>query len=353
MFLKKCLIAKQFLLALCMLFCVQFVFGIDWQEQTDYAKGPLYGKNLYLPYLIHYNFPSLQAKAGQQGDFNYHISTYFVQDVRYVENNPLPKAGLRTYDKENIERDYESIVGELGVSFNPLRELQIGMDMRLIAYFGGFWDPFVEGFHRVFGFPNGGREYFLYNQLYINIPNDSGISFFLDENTLSFGDIDLWGKWTFFEIPRLSLAVLGAGKIPSGKLNALSGSGYPDLAFGILSDIRTLWYLTVYAQAGLVLPFNMASYPMFNGLAGAEFHPWKSFSFNLQLNIKTSPISGGFDNYYFLPQTNLLIGFIVQPKARTHHNFKWQFYFEEDPFTYQGTDITFNLMFSHTLNYRQ
>jgi hypothetical protein len=336
---------KPFFAVLCMLLCVQFVFGSEeTDEQKDYAKGPLYGKNLYVPYLIHYNFPSLSARAGEQGDFRYHVSSYFVHDARYAEYNPFPPAGVRTYDKINVLRDYESIVGELGISFNPLRELQVGMEMRLIAYYNGFLDPFVESFHDAFGFRNGGRESFLQNQLYINIHNDNGIPLFLDKNVVSFGDIDLWSKWTFFESPRVSLAFLGAFKLPTGRLDALSGSGYPDLGLGILSDIRVLWYLTLYAQAGVVLPFNTKSYPMFNGLAGAEIHPWEIFSFNLQMNIKTPPISG---HAYSLPQTNILVGFTV-----THRNFKWQFYFEEDTFTWQGTDITFNVMFSHLIPLR-
>lgn len=336
---------------LCLLLCARFVFGIESPEQTDYAKGPLFGKTMYVPFLIHYTFPSLPASAGEQWDFNYHVSAYLVQDIYYIENKPLPESGGRSYDKANVERDYESTIGELGLSFNPLRELQVGMDMRLIAYYRGFGDPFLEGFHGAFGFPNGGREFFLQNQLYINIPNNSGVSLFLDEPVVSFGDIDLWTKWTFFEIPRLSLALLGAGKIPSGRLNTLSGSNYPDLALGILSDIRALWWLSVYAQAGLVVPFDMKSYPMFNGLAGVEFSPWDFLSFNLQMNLKTSPISGGYENHYFQPQINILAGFIFRYKAPSRQIFTWQFYLEEDTFTHQGADITFNLMFIHSLNF--
>jgi hypothetical protein len=339
------------LITLCMLLCVQAVFGIDLpDEQRDYAKGPLYGKNLYVPYLVHYTFPSLPARSGEQFDLRYHVSTYFVQDVHYVKRNPFPKSGVRTYDKENIERDYESTVIEGGVSFNPRRDVQIGMDMRLIAYYRGFGDPIVEGFHGIFGFPNGGRESFLQNQLYINFPEDNGISFFLDENAVSFGDIDLWSKWTFFEIPRLSLAVLGAFKVPSGRLKALSGSGYPDLGIGMLSDIRAWWFLSLYAQAGVVLPFTTKAAPMFNGLAGVEIHPWDSFSFNIQMNIKSPPFYSSA--YYSRPQTNLLVGFTARTKSRglKSGDFSWQFYFEEDPFTYQGADITFNIMFSHTLH---
>ena len=63
------------------------------------------------------------------------------------------------------------------------------------------------------------------------------------------------------------------------------------------------------------------------------------FSLNLQMNFKTGHVPGA------LPQTDILAGFTVK-----HKNFRWQFYLEEDAFTFQGADITFSFMFSHTLN---
>jgi hypothetical protein len=75
------------------------------------------------------------------------------------------------------------------------------------------------------------------------------------------------------------------------------------------------------------------------------------------MNIKTSPISdstsdityskilGKRTGQYSLPQTNILLGFVMR-----HKGFRWQFYFEEDAITNQGTDITFNVTFSHTIN---
>ena len=282
------------------------------------------------------------------------MSKYYIQEARYKWNNDYPHSTVvRYYDKGNVERDYESWVGELGVSYAFPRNLETGLDMRVLSYYGGVLDSALEGFHAAFGFPNGAREYFLRNQVYVNIPTNNGITLFLDKPAVSFGDMDLWGKWTFFQNSRISLAGLGAFKLPTGTLKNLSGSGYPDLALGVISDIRALRMLTVYVQAGLVLPFNMKSYPMFNGMAGLELHPWKFLSFNLQMNIKSSPISNDIPaerifsssvKQYSLPQTNILAGFIVR-----HKNFKWQFYAEEDALTGQGADITFNLMFTHNL----
>jgi hypothetical protein len=223
----------------------------------------------------------------------------------------------------------------------------------MISYYGGFLDSFIENFHKILGFPNGSRNYYEQNQIYIHIPTDNGITLYLDKPTMAFGDMDLWGKWTFHETRRVSLAALGAFKIPTGRLQTLSGSNYPDIGLGFLSDVRLNRFFTFYGQAGMVFPLNMKSYPMFNGLLGLELHPWKFLSFSLQMNIKTSPISndipwnwnGIFGTHlhaYSLPQMNILLGFIVKAG-----NFRWQIYFEEDAVTNQGTDLTFNLMLTH------
>ena len=319
---------------------------------ANFSKGPLYGKNLFVPYLIHYNFPSLPAKSAEQYELQYHLSLYYVNDVNYANNDYTLYDGMeRAYSTDNISRDYESCAAEIGLAYTIIKQLQIGVDMRMYSYYGGFLDSIIEWFHGIFGFPNGGREFFLQNQMYINIPNDNGITIHLDKPTVSFGDIDIWGKWTFLENNRLSLGLLGAFKLPTGKLSSLSGSGYPDAALGLLLDFRAARWITLFAQAGAVFPFNK-SYVMFNGMAGLEIHPWPFLSFNMQMNIKTSPISNARSNAdnntyfrnYALPQTNILAGVVMR-----HKSFRWQLYFEEDAFTFQGTDITFNISFSHTI----
>ena len=316
------------------------------------SKGPLLGKNLFIPFLLHYNFPSLPASSGERYDLQYHLSLYYTNDVDYADNDGSWHKVKRDYIRGNIARDYESLAVELGLAYNFLKQLQVGIDMRMYSYYGGFLDIIIETFHGIFGFPNAGREFFLQNKLYINIPNDNGITMFLDQPAVSFGDIDLWGKWTFFENGRVSLGILGAFKLPTGRLAALSGSDYPDAAIGLLLDFRALQYITLFAQAGAVFPFNK-SYTMFNGMAGLEFHPWKLWSIIAQMNFKTSPISnsewnsahGAYFRDYSLMQGNFLLGAVYR-----NRNFRLQFYLEEDAINHQGTDITFNITFSRTIN---
>ena len=353
---KKFTIILIFVLQL----CAANIFAED-SSSPDFSKGPLFGKNLYIPFLIHYNFPSLPAKSGEQFELQYHLSLYYVQDDR-TRTDLLPPGygGPRQYDKTLVVRDYEGCVIETGVAYNILKEVQAGIDMRLFFYYGGFLDPVLESFHNFFGFSGGSREYFKQNQVYVNIPNDNGVKLYLDKKTVSIGDIDLWGRWTFLENRKLSLAALAALKLPTGDLQSLSGSGYPDAAAGLLLDFRAARFISLYTQAGIVVPFNGKSYPMFNGLLGVEFHPWKFLSFNVQMNIKTSPLSdsvvpfgwneewGTNFNQLSLPQTNVLGGVVIRI-----NKIRLQLYFEEDAIFNQGNDITFGLMFLHTIKIKK
>ncbi|GHV70835.1 hypothetical protein AGMMS49928_20160 [Spirochaetia bacterium] len=311
------------------------------EDDDDYSKGPLYGKDMYIPSLVHGSLPALPAKSGRQYDLQYHVSLYYVQDVKYFldeEYPELPESRERHYEKNSIGIDAESCVVEGAVTYNILNNIQAGINLRFISFYGGILDPAIEGFHDFFGFENGGREYFSQNQIYVDIPYGNGVSLYLDKESAAFGDIDLWGKWSFFEDDIFSLAAVTMLKIPSGRIENLSGSGYFDAGFGILSDIRLFWFLTLYAQAGAVIPVNDKATMMFNGLAGVGINPWKIFSINVQMNFKTGHVTDA------PPQTNILAGFTVKNK-----NFRWQFYFEEDAFTNQGADMTINFMFSHTL----
>lgn len=333
----------------------------------DYSKGPLYGKNMYIPYLIFYNFTSHSAKKGREWTFSYHISNYYINDCLILDFD-----GLWDYDEKrfkgnvsyNYGRDYESLVTEIGISFWWTNSIETGFEIRMYAYYGGFLDIFIEGFHKAFGFPNGSRDYLSHNNIFINIDNNNGYTLKLNSPSFGFGDIDLWIKWSFFENRFLSLALMGAFKIPSGKSIYLTGSDFPDFGLSLLCDIRPFWIIAFYFQAGIVIPINSFGlidgkrvYPMFNGLAGIEFSFTKHFSLLGQFNIKTSPMNGNFltlnnlnmiVEYLGSPQTNLVVGFKVQ-----YNDFIWQFYFEEDTFTNAGVDISFNFMFKQSIRFKR
>ena len=334
-----------FILILISLYGTGFADGFT----NDFSKGPLYGKNMYIPYLIHYHLPALPARSGRQYDLQFDLINYLAQDILiFIPDEAIIPPG-RNYNRNYIAIDYEVYAAELGISYNILDELQLGVNFRFFSFSGGFLDSFIESFHNLFDFPGGGREYIEQNRIHINIPNNNGLKLYLDKAAVSMGDTDLWGKWTFFENNTVSLAALSAFKVPTGALEKLSGSNYPDIALGLLFDWRIAAYCTLYTHAGLVVPFNGKSFPMFNGMFGAEIHPWELISFIVQMNIKTSPIAddtspGAIEYKLSLPQTNILGGLVVR-----FNKTRMQIYFEQDAFTYRGADITFGFMVSHTV----
>jgi hypothetical protein len=342
--------------ASCAAFLITLLTGAVFASPAgkDYAKGPLWGASMYIPYLIHYTFPTIGARADKAGSMQISSQLYYINDVEYEENQPFDKTH-RTYNKANISRDYESCVAELGFRYTFPALLTLGIDTRLVSYYGGFLDPVVEAVHSI-GFPGGGREYFKQDRLYINIPNDRGSSLFLDKPAVSLGDTALSLKWPFYQSDRIALALIGAFKLPTGQFAKLSGSGSPDAGASVSADFNLSRLFSLYTQAGLVLPFDLASYyPMFNGAVSLEFKAWKTTSLVLQMNIKTSSIKNNIlwswsteanpVYAYSLPQMDILFGAVFVKGGS-----RWQLNFEEDAITNQGPDITIGLRYSYTFH---
>lgn len=160
---------------------------VGMRFSSNYSKGPLTSKNMYIPYLIYYSPTGQRAAYGKKFTLEYHTSVYFVNDF-FPTNYSHDKDG-NYFITEGI--DYESLNVEIGASFYILKNLQVGLDTRIYTYYGGFLDNIVQGFHKLFGFPNGGRDWFAQNQVFINIPNKNNVNYHLTKQATSFGDIDL------------------------------------------------------------------------------------------------------------------------------------------------------------------
>jgi len=48
--------------------------------QQDWSKGPLVGKNWYLPFAIYYQYPGYRARSGDQSELQYHVGQYYTND---------------------------------------------------------------------------------------------------------------------------------------------------------------------------------------------------------------------------------------------------------------------------------
>ncbi len=325
------------------------VYAQTGSEDNTVPKGPLIGKNLYLPFAIYYTYPGFPAQPAEDGAAGSLVSVYYLNDIKTVGTEDI--FGNPVY---YTIQDYESMIIENSFFWQAAPLWQFGAAVRVQAFYVGFLDAPIEWFHQLFGFPNEGRSYIAMNQINIDVTNKNNVNIMLDHSAFAFGDMDIWVRWSFFSGREIYLAALAAVKLPTGALSGISAvsSGYPDLAFQFLADWHPLDLFSFYGQAGLTVPADSFwpgsesdPYPFFQGMICTEFHPDRTYSVILQINFKTRVLSGYELHFLFqqtdrlsLPQFNILIGIKWHIKGLL-----WQAYIEEDAITNQGADITFNL----------
>ena len=317
------------------------------------AKGPLWGKNYYVPFLPYYSFPGMEAAPGRKSDLSFNLSQYLVQDIV----TEFHQYGDTLIKERYI--DYEGYIFEPTVSFNPLDTLEIGLTTRFHVYYGGFLDPVFEAFHSLFSFPNGGRESYGQNDVFINLHTTSGMDFSLDEPTAAFGDTDLFVKWSFLHLKFMDLALFSAIKLPTGSIASVTGSGYGDVALSLLADFYITKWLAVYVQNGFTVPGQMllkntlSPEPIYSLLTSVEFILSRKISLIAQFRLCTSPIKEGVtvpENIthsvkLHKPMTDIQAGVVMDLSG-----YRLQMGFEEDAFTNNGADLIVNISLSKSFN---
>lgn len=308
------------------------------------VSGPLYGKNFYLPHLPVYSFPGFSPRSGRAGTMSFSQGYTGVNEIM-------------AYNVKERALDYESSILEGRFGYRILDNLLLGAESRLIFYYPGFMDPVIELWHRIFHFPNGGREFFPRGDIDIFIDNSTGRNMSLSGSSAFPGDTDLFCVWTFREGRALILALAGALKIPTGSFSRATGSGYPDAGVQILGEwlFHPRW--SVHLHQGFVLPGDLlfgalgegayAGRPQWQSFWGLEFRLQESLSLLLQFRVNSSPIASsrtvskplcGSIPLFTLIQNSLQLGF-----RKAWGDWSMQFYIEEDPFPHEGADILFSL----------
>ena len=228
---------------------------------------------------------------------------------------------------------------------------RLGITLRCYSYFGGFFDPLIEGFHSAFGLPNASREYFSHDETYISIENDRGLTIELDEPAILLGDTEIFGIWTFFTTSKVAWGMAWALELPTGSRGTPGGNGYTDLGVQLLYERVLGESFVLHLQQGIVVPGELIfgssesanPYIISQTLACIEWQFASRWSLLGQTRIHTSPISTRmplnhslFSNadQFELPVTALQMGF-----RRSYDSWNLQVYFEQDFLTHEGPDI--------------
>lgn len=314
------------------------------------ALGPLGGRNIYLLHMPWFSFPAEQAASRPYRSLVARSALYYVnefdtypfsstEDYFYSSDGKLSPA-----DQAKLAAmDYESTVWEIGVDWQAGRRIRLSADWRLHFLYGGFLDSIIEWWHSALRVNNAGREYFTQNMSRWNIQSESGFNYSGSGDSIAAGDLDVRAVWTFIQFQSFALAAGGAFKLPLGTRESGFGSKYPDMALEVLVDWRPWKRWAFYANAGIIFPFDGQAKIMGQCIPAVEFRISRGISLVLQMNLQSAAITSslsaihpdyGVVNLFSLPQTNIKVGF----KGR-HGRFEWQFYVEEDAFTWEGADI--------------
>jgi len=255
----------------------------------------------------------------------------------------------------DLELDSEGVAADLSarIGLNSRSEFIVGLQAS--GQYGGFLDPIINGFHNLFGFPNGGRE--------LRDPNETSFIVYQDHQTILETDDNLGSLYMTLE-PRLllfqdkrvgkffttmSLGLwsalplfvpdhpLAASKKESFKAGircylAVETGPYFLQASGSLAGTSTPRFLDSEDLDDLQVLFDFTIGRYFGEEVSAKF----------SVSGTTSPFHLGYERTDTFSAVFLLGGCL-----RTSPRDTLDFGFSEEFFTFAATDIGFHISWSH------
>jgi hypothetical protein len=111
--------------------------------------------------------------------------------------------------------------------------LEWGLEVPWVWHSGGFTDRFIDGFHDLFGFPDGGRDSAPRNRLDYRIDVAGSEPVRVREAGGHPGDVRGWVGYEVLRSTARRAALRGSVKLPTGRVRHLSGSEAADVSLAV------------------------------------------------------------------------------------------------------------------------
>ncbi|MGB9700211.1 MAG: DUF3187 family protein [Thermodesulfobacteriota bacterium] len=272
------------------LFLIFLIFILS-QISLAHALCPFFTQN-QSPLIQIYGLPSLGSASllpHKKGDLRLTLdyASNYVADA----NN-----------RETLLLDGESARFTIGGKYGLQKAIEVGLEIPLISWGGGFLDDFIINYHSSFGFPQGGRDQASRNRLLIRYEKDGQELLKMPGASSGIGDIKIYGAWQIYEQKeKTALSLNACLKLPTGNSEELLGSGSLDFSlwingqqdfFPLYGKISFLGALGImFMTSGNVLPDQQEHFIWF-GSAGIGWRPWRPISFKVQINGHSSFYKG-------------------------------------------------------------
>lgn len=134
-----------------------------------------------------------------------------------------------------------AVNGHWGIGSN----MEVGLQIPFLHFNGGYFDAFIQDFHKAFGFPNGGRNKVPNGQYKYQVTRSGTVIYNVGKMGIGLSDIIFDFKHKVLDEDRLRPAVSWTFrfKFPTGKPSTGLGSGNVDYSFGaVLEKSISRWH---------------------------------------------------------------------------------------------------------------
>lgn len=201
--------------------------------------------------------------------------------------------------RESILLDGESTRISIDARYGIKKDWEVGLVIPYVIQSGGFLDGFIEGYHDLFGFPNGGRDQAPKNRLLYHYQKDRQNLLKVNESSHGIGDIQLTGGLQLYRSasePSRAISLRTSLKLPTGDSQQLHGSGSTDLSLWITAGEKFrpgIGHMALFGAAGImgmtdgdVLKNQQRNWVGF-GVLGLGWSPARWIAFKIQANGHT------------------------------------------------------------------
>ena len=172
--------------------------------------------------------------------------------------------------------------------------LQVGVELPLLGYWGGFLDGFIQDYHQAFGFPNAGREEVAQNLVRYEAATQGRTVIERQSAASGLGDMRLYGRAALMResADRPALSLLAQIGLPTGDKQKGLGAGGATWGLGLAGE-KTLgrFWLNLNAMffylkdADMAEPLNVQNAAAASAALGYAWSP--SLELMLQLSGST------------------------------------------------------------------
>ena len=203
--------------------------------------------------------------------------------------------------RESVILDGETLRSTVGLRRKVGTNWLLGIDIPYIRHSGGFLDQFVDGWHDLFGLPEGGRDLRARDLLQFEYRQSGVVANALTDARAGLGDITL----------TVGRALNGAGlevhaglKLPSGDAARLTGSGGTDVSLALFQPRATAGsgrWQGYYWGAGVIrlgagdLEQPMAEDWLLVGLLGSAYAVTPRVHLKAQLQMNSAPYKSNLE----------------------------------------------------------